>query len=99
MPVRDAGIGPDALTELHAAKDLITHTISVVTTNFANSYFIQGEIERSLGDAQVAATAYINMIKLVPVGNDTPSLASLADNEITQRSDFLVAGGVYPRCD
>lgn len=95
MPVRDAGINPDALVQLHNAEDSINHTINVVDNKFANSYFIKGEIERSLGDAAEAAKAYISMITLVPVGNDTPSLASLADNEITQRSDFLVAGRVY----
>ena len=95
VPVRGDDVNPDALNMLLAAETSISHTISVVDNKFGNSYFIQGEIERSLDDAPKAAVAYDNLIDLVPVGNDTPSLASLADTEITQRAEFLVAGNVY----
>jgi len=95
MPVRGDNVGPQAMPLLEAAEKTIDHTINVVDDKFAASYFIKGEIERSLSDAPKAADAYVKMITLVPVGNDTPSLASLADNEITQRSEFLVAGKVY----
>ncbi len=94
-PVRGDDVNPDALNMLLASEATISHTISVVDNKFGNSYFIQGEIERSLDDAPRAAAAYVNLIKLVPVGNDTPSLASLADTEITNRAQFLVDGKVY----
>ncbi len=97
MPVRGDDVNPDALNMLVAAETSISHTIGVVDNKFGNSYFIQGEIERSLDDAPKAADAYIHLITLVPVGNDTPSLASLADNEITSRSQFLVDGKVYSK--